>query len=231
MLEDLDQVLADTQELLDATRLRQAVLDHNLLGKRTPRTRLASWRFLNRLYGLSEDSLVTSGFLTLWRDAPEARPQLALLRAAARDPLLNLSAPWVIGLPEGQGVTWQDLAASLKAQGVNYSDKTLRSVAQNLLSSWTQAGWLGGKTRKKRVDAQWHPAAATLLLHEAYLQGERGATLYDRALGRLLPLDAEQVDALASEAGRRGWLSYRRLADVLEITFPRWDQGQQEAHT
>lgn len=231
MLEDLDQLLADPQETLNATRLRRAVLDDNLLGKRTPRTRLASWQFLNRLYGLSEDSLGTSGFLTLWREAPEARPQLALLRAAARDPLLNLSAPWVIGLPEGQGVTWPDLAAYLKAQGVEYSDKTLRSVAQNLLSSWTQAGWLGGKTRKKRVDAQWHPAAATLLLHEAYLQGERGAALYDQVLNRLLPLHAEQVDALASEAGRRGWLSYRRLADVLEITFATAPQRQSESHT
>lgn len=209
-----------------ASAVRQAIVDANVLGKRTPRTRLASWQMLNRLYGLSDTAPTTQAFVGLWAESPAARPQLALLRALERDALLRLSAPWIVAQSPGQAVTPTELAAELARLGVVYSDKTLQSVSRNLLSSWTQAGWLVGTTRKRRRDVTWQPAAAAYLLHAAYLQGTRGSVLFDNPTAATLGLDAEQLDTLAFAASQDRLLSYRRLADVVEISFPAWDGGQ-----
>ncbi|SEJ86532.1 hypothetical protein SAMN04488058_12511 [Deinococcus reticulitermitis] len=224
MLLDLGTVLgAGGPGSADRAALRRAVVEDNVLGKRTARTRLASWQRLNRLYGLSDQAPLNRAFLSLWKSAPEARPQLALLRALERDALLRLSAPWIVAQPPGQAVTPAALAAELTRLGVVYSEKTLRSISQNLLSSWAQVGWLTGKVAKRRAAVTWHPAAAAFLLYGAYLTGHRGAGLYDTPLAHLLGLDAEQLDALAFAASQERLLSYRRLADVVEITFPGWD--------
>ena len=225
MLADLTRVL-DTaaSDPANSQTLRQAVVEGNVLGKKTERTRVASWQRLGRLYGLGELNRIT--FLHLWHLAPAARPQLALLRALERDALLRISAPWVVALRPGEAAKPAELAAELLRLGVQYSDKTLRSISQNLLSSWTQAGWLRGKVAKQRVDILWHPAAAAYLLREAYLSGLRGAGLYSTPLADLLGLEAEMLDALAFAASQERLLSYRRLADVVEITFPGWNRAE-----
>ena len=154
----------------------------------------------------------------------QPRRQGAGLRALERDALLRLSAPWIVAQPPGQAVTPAALAAELARLGVVYSDKTLKSVSQNLLSSWTQAGWLVGTARKRRAPVAWQPAAAAYLLHMAFLQGGRGAALFGTPTAALLGLDAGQLDALAFAASQDRLLSYRWLADVVEITFPAWDE-------
>ncbi|TSA82149.1 hypothetical protein FNU79_14120 [Deinococcus detaillensis] len=206
-----------------AQLLQSAVVEGNVLGKKTVRTRKASWNLLNRLYGLSDSTPLMTTFLALWQSALAAQPQLALLRALERDSLLQLSAPWLVALQPGQVAKPADLAAELKRLGAVYSEKTLKSISRNLLSSWTQAGWLKGKVAKRRVDVEWQPAAATYLLYGPYLQGKRGAELFAAPLARLLNLDADQLDTLAFAASQDRLLSYRRLAEVIEITFPNWE--------
>lgn len=214
-------MLADLTQLLTVPpdSLRVAVVDQNVLGKRTPRTRVASWKYLNTLYALTGDDLVRSGFLSLWQAFPDAQPHLALVRALERDALLRRSAPWITALPEGAPVRWADLAEELKHQGVKYSPKTMGSLSRNLLSSWAQAGWLRGKVAKTRASASWHPAAIAYLLRRQYEAGARGAALFDLPLAPLLGLNAAQLDGLAYAAAQERLLTYRRLADVVEITF------------
>ncbi|UQN08795.1 hypothetical protein [Deinococcus sp. QL22] len=223
MLRDLVTVLDSGVAVAGSSGMRRAVVEGNVLGKPTVRTRMASWTYLNRLYGLSDTSAVMSAFLYLWQAVPEARPQLALLRTLERDFLLRLSAPWIMTQLVGQAVTAPALATELMRLNVTYSEKTLASISSNLLSSWTQAGWLAGLNPKRRVAVQWQPGAAAWLLYTAYGQGQRGAGLYDTPLAHLLGLDAEQQDALAFAASQERLLSYKRLADVVEITFPGWD--------
>ncbi len=222
MVDNLQAVLTyTTNGILNSEELKKAVVDDNLLGKKTERTRLRSWRYLNSTYRLDDPDLAVSGFLKLWEQFPEAQNQLALLRAFPGDPLLQLSAGWMGTLPIGQNVGWPELAEFLKKEGVKYSEKTMGSIARNLLSSWAQVGWLSGKVAKKRLQVTWHPAAITSLLFQEYRQGARGLGLYESKTAKALGLAPEQLDTLASEAGRLGMLNYHRLDDVLEITFPK----------
>lgn len=219
MVGDLERVLAGA-EAADISQLRHAITEENLLGKPTQRTRRDSWKHLAQLYGLNDPKLSQSGFLALWRESPAARPQLALAQALVRDGLLRQSGPFVTVLAVGEAATGPHLAAYLRAQGVSYSEKTLQSAARNLLSSWSQAGLLAGTNPKRRVAADWHPVPVTLLLRHAYLRGARGETLYQSPELSALGLSGDEVDALAQAAGRQGLLSYKRIGDVLEVTFP-----------
>lgn len=225
MLAELERLL-DGMTTANPAAMRAAVVEGNLLGKATQRTRLASWQRLSRLYGLAEGSLTSSGFLPLWQAEPGARPQLALAHALTRDSLLRLSAPSVLSMRPGQEIRPAALMGALRTLGIQYSEKTLRSTAQNLLSSWTQAGLLSGKTRKKRREVDWHPATIALLLHHAFLAGQRGAALYESPEFIALGLTPEQVDRLAVQAGQRGLLSYKRIGEVVEITFPDLDRAE-----
>ena len=223
MMGDLERVLAGT-ESADINLLKQAVTEENLLGKPTQRTRRDSWQHLSRLYGLNDPQLSQIGFLTLWREYPAAQPQLALAQALVHDGLLRLSGPFVTALAVGEAATGPQLATYLKAQGASYSEKTLQSAARNLLSSWSQAGLLAGTNPKRRAALEWHPAALTLLLRHAYLRGDRGATLYHSPELQALGLGGEGADALAQAAGKQGLLSYKRIGDVLEVTFPNLEE-------
>lgn len=227
MLDDLVRLL-DHLPAGSATPdvLHHLVLEDNVLGKRTVRTRAASLRYLGRLYPLGEPLMDAELFRTLWHSAPEGRGVLALLLALGRDHLLRQSVPFILALPVGGAVTWPDLAAFLKGQGVKYNEKTLKSSAQNLLSTWTQAGWLAGKVKKRRRLPSVSAEAVTLALWLGFLEGARGLALLNTSFTRVLEASPATLDQLAFEASRRGWLTYRRIADVLEITFPPLKGGE-----
>lgn len=63
------------------------------------------------------------------------------------------------------------------------------------------------------------PASAAYALMLGHLSGVRGALLFDTYWTALLDVPVEMVDTLAFEAGRRGWLNYRRAGDVVELSF------------
>ena len=52
-----------------------------------------------------------------------------------------------------------------------------RSMAQNLSSSFTHAGYLRGKAKKERVIPNTGPAATAYAMLLAYLSGKRGRSL------------------------------------------------------
>jgi hypothetical protein len=48
---------------------------------------------------------------------------------------------------------------------------------------------------------------------------ERGTYLFETYWIAVLDRPAETIDALAFEAGRYGWLTYRRVGDVVDRRF------------
>lgn len=228
MVEDLSRLLAHLPPGAAALgTLRPLVLDENVLGKNTSRTRAASLGYLRRLYPLGGSLMHCAPFRELWHST-EARGALALLLALDRDRLLARSAPFVLSLPVGQAVTWPDLVRFLQAQGERSSEKTLGSSARNLLSSWSQAGWLSRQVPKRRTRPPVTPEVAALALLLGYRRGARGLALLETPQARVLDSSPDTLDELAFAAARRGWLTYRRVADVLDVTFPGWEDAAEE---
>ena len=101
-----------------------------------------------------------------------------------------------------------------------FSEATLRSTAQNLNATWTQSGHLRGRARKTRARAVPTPGSTAYALLLGLLSGARGMALVQSEFAALLDCPCEETLELAAAAARRGWLDYRRIGDVVEVSFP-----------
>ena len=153
-----------------------AIEEDNCLGKRSGRTRKLTARHLADLYALDPSAAIFRALRYFWGRDPEGRPLLACLCAYARDPILRMSAPFVLRMSEGQPFSRESLEEYLdKKQPGRFSKSTLRSTAQNAASTWTQSGHLTGKINKRRSRANATPGATAYALFLGFLLGARGS--------------------------------------------------------
>jgi hypothetical protein len=146
---------------------------------------------------------------------------LAYLAAAARDPVLRETTPFVVAVPVGALVTPAQTAAHLAEKyPKRFQASTALATAQRLASSWTQAGYLTGKVNKKRTRPVVTPVVVTFALALGYLCGFRGKMLLDAPWTRMLDRTPAEITDLAMEASKRGWMSFKAAGSVVEITFP-----------
>src|SRR5262249_9784269 len=127
----------------------------------------------------------------------------------------------VQAIPQGQLVTPGEIAVWLgeKYPG-RFQPTTLHSTAQNLASSWAQAGLLRGVVTKRRSQPLITPVVAAYALLLGYLGGLRGQRLLDSTWTRLLDRPPAAISDLAVEASKLGWLRYKMTGSVVEVTFP-----------
>lgn len=223
MLSDLRILLENLPNHSTLDDYRQAITTENLLGKPTGFSRQAALRHIQELYGLDSQQPVFRALRHFWPLEPEGQPLLALLCSVARDPLLRASVEYIQSIPIGQSVTSNDLEQWLTAHYPGrFKPTTLKSVAQNINGTWTQAGFLAGKVRKVRI----HPVVSTITAVYAlllgYLEGARALNLLVSPYPMLLESDPEALQEFAATASRRGWLNYRSAGDILEIQFDAW---------
>jgi hypothetical protein len=156
-----------------------------------------------------------------WTADASARPLLAYLAATARDPLLRESTPLVVAIPVGADVMPTQISKHLSEKYPGrFKPTTLLSTAQNLASSWTQAGFLTGKVKKKRSRPVVTPVSVTYAVLLGFLCGLRGKMLLDTAWTRILDRTPAEIASLATEASKQGWMNYKAAGSVVEITFP-----------
>ncbi len=220
MLDELLLVMDHVGPTAKTEEYFAAVVEHNVLGKPTQTTRKRTAIRLAALYGLDQSRPIFRLLRHFWTDA-SARPMLAYLAAAARDPLLRESSPFVLGIPLSAAVNATQVANHLKERyPTRFKPTTLLSTAQNLASSWTQAGYLTGKVNKKRTRPVVTPVVVTFALLFGYLCGLRGKMLLDTVWTRMLDRTPAEISDLAMEASKQGWMNYKAVGSVVEITFP-----------
>jgi hypothetical protein len=220
MLADLRLLLAACPQSASLEEYRSAIIDENVLLKKTVATRKVSFKLMRVLYALDRKILLFRALRDLWDEDTQAQPLLALLSAVARDPILKSTAERVLSIPIGETITPTMLAEAVNTSFPNrYNPKTLASIGRNAISSWQQAGLLIGKLHKVRISPQCQPTSEAYALLLGYLSGARGDALFRTLWCRLLdaPLHALHEQALA--ASQRGWIEYRHMGDVTEVGF------------
>ena len=146
---------------------------------------------------------------------------LAYLAATARDSLLRECSEGVLGVHHGQAYDATAIAQALSERYPSrFRPTTLHSTAQNLASSWTQAGYLTGKVAKRRSQPVVTPEVTAFALVLGYLTGLRGKLLLECPWTRLLDRSPAEVMDLAAEASKQGWLRLKAAGSVVEVTFP-----------
>ncbi len=222
MLQELE-LLLDSMELSDCNpeSFREAIVEHNVLGKRSGKTRTLTFRHLVDLYALDPSVAVFRGLLHFWQRDTPGRPQLALLCVYARDPVFKLTGPFMQRRPVGSVVsreTVEEIVAS--AEQDRFSPATLKSIAQNINSSWTKSGHLKGKVKKVRTESTPTPGSVAYALFLAYISGGRGRLLFQSDFIGILDCPYSRALELAEEASRKGWIIFKRIGDVIDVQFP-----------
>lgn len=209
---------------------RQAVVDLNCLGKRSGSTRALTWGHLVDLYGVSPDQLVFRAMRWFWTRDPDGRPLIALSAALARDGLLASVTPHVWAAPVGSTVPRESVETFMTAKFPDrFSPATLKSVAQNINSTLTQAGHLSGRVKKRREQATPTAGSVGFALLLGHASGARGPELFQTRFMKAQDAPVAVCIDLAEEAARKGWIEFKRVADVMEAAFPRLIRPEEEA--
>ncbi|MFW6333818.1 MAG: hypothetical protein ACOC0W_01010 [Desulfosalsimonas sp.] len=222
MLEDLTGLLnnfkdpnTSRQEYLDA------IIEDNCLSKRSYENRKITARRLAELYALDPSVLLFRVLRFFWDRDIQARPLLGLLCTYCRDEVFRTSCPFVFELDQGEPVTREKIENFIKKRTKDrFTKSTLKSVAQNVNSTFTQSGHLQGRAKKYRTRATASPGAAAYALLLGYLTGGRGQSLFETEFAKLLDCSMEEAMDLAGQASQRGWITFKRIGSVIEVLFP-----------
>jgi hypothetical protein len=220
MLAELRLLLAACDLSATLEEYRSAAVAENALLKDTVATRKDTFGKLRSLYALDKRILLFRSLRDLWDADVLAQPQLALLCANARDPILKATADILLAIPVGETVTPDMMMETVSTHfPERYLTKTLQSIGRNTISSWQQAGLLSGKLHKVRVKAECRPASVAYALLLGYLSGERGEALFHTFWCKLLDTPVHILHAQAFAASQRGWVEYRHAGEITDISF------------
>ena len=221
-------MFAEIEELFEATEIdaivanyRRAIVEDNVLGKRTHTTREHTTRKLKALFGLDPAIPIFRVLRRFWQNDEEGRPLLAMLCGFARDPLLRLTADAVLDADVGTTVLPETVEKTLRRNAPGrFSETNEIAIARRVLSSWTQSGHLEGQQTKMRKRAVATPGSTAYALFLAHLEGRRAQRLFDSVWAQILDAPTGQLVDLAKVASQRGLVDFRGAGGVIEVRFP-----------
>lgn len=219
-------MVADLTVLLEAVphgtpeEYRRAILEENVLQKKSASARSKTREHLRALYFLDNENPVFSALSTLAAEDAESVPMLALLCGATRDVLLRSTAEFVSEAPMEAVVSSEDLRRVVEEEFPNrFSENTLVEAGRRALSSWAQSGHLAEGSKYARKKAAASVGSVVFALYLGHLSGVRGMPLYGTFWAGLLDASEGEMDSLAFAASQRGLMEYRRMGDVAEFGF------------
>jgi len=225
MLVELNAVLAAVPVGSGTADYHEAILQRNVLGKTTDSTRQKSLRHLRELYALDELRPIFRLLRKLHSIDASSLPLLALQVSWARDPLLRATTPAIMEALEGDRVDTDSLAQAIETTFPGqYSELNRNKIGRNAASSWTQSGHLIGRTNKTRQRIKPTAVAVSMALFFGNIAGFHGATVFSNPWCRLLDLSADRAQTLGQEAHRAGLLNLRAIGEVVEISFPLFEE-------
>ena len=125
-------------------------------------------------------------------------------------------------MKEGEPFERESLESFIdELQPDRFSKATLKSAAQNLAGTWTQSGHLRGRVKKTRHFVEPTPASVAMALLLSYVSGHRGQLLFESEYIKLLDCQPNQGMELAETAAAKGWINFKRVGSIMEVSFPR----------
>jgi|SaaInlStandDraft_4_1057021.scaffolds.fasta_scaffold24891_2 hypothetical protein len=220
MLAELRALFATTTTETTKNEYQNDIVEFNLLDKQTVKTRNLTFKHLVNLYGLSNEIPLFRVFRKLWGIDSDAQPLLTMQYALVRDSILQLSIPTVLAAEPGDIITRTEVEAVLKAPDPErFSPASLKSIAQNINASWTQAGFLSGRIKKIRTHPKVTPVNVVFALFLSYLEGATGERLLNSIWTQYLQLNNHELIELATAASHRGIIDFKQSGGVTEVRF------------
>lgn len=199
----------------------QESLDNNVIGKKSADGIKQTTNFLKLLYGFDNQSNPFKAFKYFWKIAEEdEKPLITLLYALGNDNLLEESIPVIAETKLGDKVFIEKVEQNIERHHPNrYTPKTLRSMAQNIASSWKQAAFITGKVKNIRTQPNISSNVIAFAFFMSFLDGDRGDFILTSKWVKALFLNESNVRALAIEASKRDLFQYQYGGSVTSISF------------
>lgn len=217
-------MFAELEKVMDfsaATGSFNESLNHNITGKKSSSGAEKTAGFLKNLYGFDNKYTPFKAFRYFWNNSePKIKPLLTLIYAVNHDYLLAESIEVVRETQTSEKVTIEAIEENIEKYHPNkYSPKTRRSVAQNIASSWKQAGFIEGKVKNIRQQPEINYLTAAFAFFIAYLKGESGDYIWESKGVKALCLSESKLRELAAECTRRDLLQYQFSGGVTAFSF------------
>jgi len=196
-------------------------LKQNVINKKTKSGIDKTSGYLKTLYGFDLDLPSFIVFKYFWQfSAEEDKPIFALLYAIGRDYLLAESIYVIAETKIGEKVTIENMERNIEIHHPDkYSEKTRRSIAQNIASSWKQAEFILGKVKNIRTQPSIGYNLVAFAFCLAYLEELRGDFILSSKWVKALSLSESDIRNLAIEASKRDLMQYQFGGDVTSISF------------
>lgn len=217
MFSELEKVMSFS---LESGQYLDAMAD-NVFGKKSSDGVKQTKGFLKRLYGFDSQYPPFSAFMYFWKmSEPNEKPLIAFLYSVNQDNLLAESVQVLQNVKLGTKVAVEHFEEIVEKYHPNqYAANTLRSTAQNLASSWKQAGFIEGKVKNIRIQPEITYRTACFAFLLAYLNGDRGDFIWNNIGVNALCLHESKLRALAIECAKNDLMQYQYAGSVTAINF------------
>ena len=217
MFAELDKVLSHNIDGSDFTE----ILLNNVTGKKSSSNIQKTATHLKSLYGFDLQYAPFAALKYFWENAEFSdKPMLAFIYAINEDDLLAESLEVSLTTPIGEKATIEAFETVIeKYHPNNYSANTRKSLAQNIASSWKQAGIIEGKVKNIRVQREISYHVAGFAFFISYLKGNRGEFIWNNVGVKALGLSESRLRELAVECAKRDIMQYQYAGSVTAISF------------
>ena len=196
-------------------------MNNNVFGKKSQDGIKKTSGFLLQLYKFDLSSNKFKAFKYFWSIADESeKAVLAIVFASTNDYLLKESISAISHKKIGEKVEIESIEENIEKYHPNrFTKNTLRSVAQNIASSWKQAGFITGKIKNIRSEPiiTYRVVAFSMIL--AYLDGIRGDFIFHHNTLLALCLSESKIRELSIEASKRDLMQYQYAGNITSISF------------
>ena len=217
MYAELEKVMAYS---LDDDNFLES-LGHNVTGKKSNSGVEKTAKYLKRLYGLDMQYPPFVAFKYFWKisDSNE-KPLIAFVYAVNQDNLLAESVQVLQIVKPGEKAKIELFEEVIEKYHPNqYSVNTRRSMAQNIASSWKQAGFIEGKVKNIRTQPEITYRVACFAFLLAYIKGDRGDFIWGSIGVNALCLYESKLRELAIECAKKDLMQYQYAGSVTAISF------------
>ena len=220
MFKELEELLDHAPKKTSKEEYHSLIVDSNILAKPTVSSLNKTANYITKLYTLDIHVPIFRLLRYFWQSDKEGHALLAFLCASSRDSLLRDATRVVLSVSTGQNVSLDSIKSELQNKYPDrFSPRTLHSTAQNIASSFQQSGHLTGRRVKIRSNPTVTTANMAYALLLGYLTGTRGQNLFETEWAKLLDIPKDRVVSFASQAHRLGWMEYRNIGNVVDISF------------
>ena len=197
------------------------IMQNNVFNKKTESSKKKTINYLTQLYSFSKEDIKFLCLENYWSKVEDdEKPLLALFFAVSKDFLMMESVDFVKSVKHNTKASIEEFENNISHYHPNrFSPKTLRSVSQNVASSWKQAGYIVGKVkniRTERTPSYFTVAFAFLM---AYLDDLRGDYLFDHSSVKALDATKEEILTLLKAASDCELLNYNKSGNSTIISF------------